>query len=569
MTAIGFFPIFQKRAIYEAVQKEIAGIGELEVDPDRKFDPQFIDNARKVHGALQAKYQVFLTDTSLLGRIKRCIAAIFTYLGLQPSNHDVEKGLSTLKFHIEAMAYRTGQSPKAQKNAVDLDLVEKYKKKVIEYKKSHPENYEPHQYRITGHDISQIRKICRYDTVAREFLNNREQLKRLFNFTIRNLFPVSCYMQFPQTTEKLHKNHVTSPIGSYHAVKLLKKLKDKNSIGLKFDHENRYVDLLREKEVNVTATLKVPLKTIFDDFASQGNTQGEYYLLGTGVTKWAIDKSWKEYVNPDSPLDWYMNLKEGVADVVSFGELKKVFKDFDFEEGDWIVSFATSRQSVERNIDKSHGFVRFYFPVGDGKYKVLSPGVFAQKWPVSKKDKFLFIGNTVPAVVCIPDPNHAGMPQRSKAETPRFIKKDDAPGQIEFQKQFKEFFLSKKIFQWGGENCAYQAEKLARACPKPHLILTHVSDVLTEKILWLWVKPYTLAPKFMSWYVLQCVLTSLGGHRSIDGKCLMNSEMAKSGRFNYPGTLHDLIRKRIVIDGQIVMGVIFGGHNRDYELEVM
>lgn len=553
--------IFRKNFLYNAAKEQIKILDEIELNPDKPIDNfNFYEDSKRVYSFLNEKKIEFYGDKSLVGRIIRFVASVLSFFKLQRTNREVENALDDYAFRLEAFAFRRENRAKN----IQISLINELENKVLEFKKSCPEVYAEHQIRVTPLDAKQIAKIARYDGLARLCLDKPHLLRKLFKATIRNLYPVSCFFQYPKSSDMMHRNHMSQLVCAYHNTKLLKRDKINHSLLLKFDYLNRFVDIMREKEVKVAKDRVVSLQTIYDDFHAQGNYLGEYTMFRTGVAFWAIQESWKAYLNENSPLNWYEKLPEGITDIVTFKELKTIFHAFDFEEGDWIVSFAATRQSVDRDINNSHGFTRFYIPCGNGKYKVYSPGVFSKVWPKSVWEKLSFIGNTVDAGWCIPDPNHAGMPQRSKAEMPIIIKKDDHPGQIAFHTRLKQTFLDPTLtFAWSGDNCAVPSIKLTTNCPRGDLVLTSISDVKTPPILWIWVKPYTYAPKVLKPAIIFCVLVSIGGYRKRHGKSLMSSN--KGGNFNYPGILHEFIIMGVDRFGRKVVGVISGGHNRDHE----
>lgn len=550
---------FSYNRIYDQAKSHISVLSAYEVEPD-KFNMPAVHQTMMAAHQFEIRAKALLEDKSLIGRIRWVFMSVLAFFKLVYSKEKIKGALNDLTQCVEGMAYSRELRQKVDKDKVDIQLIDALKSSVVAFKQSQPEVYEPSQHTITDHDLSQIRKIARYDHFAKICLANKGLATELFKATIRNFYPVSCFIQYPHMHSKLHRAHISPLVGAYHGVKLLKRDKENHSLLLRFDYLNQYVDIMREHTIKVTDDLTVPLTTIYDDFQAQEKNPGEYSMLRTGIAKWSIMNSWKKYVNENSPLNWYESLPEGVADVVTFAELKRVFHDFDFEEGDWIVSFATTRQAVERDIINSHGFNRIYIPAGGGVYKVFSPGVYAEKWPQGYMEFVPFIGDTVDATWTLPDPNHLNLPHRSKAEIPTIIKKDNQAAITDFQTRWKRTLLDQTLtFQWSGDNCAVPAEKLARNVPKADLVLIGVEEVKIPPLLCIWVKPYVWAPRFIKAGVLKLILLSLGGNRTRHGKNLFSSNMSR-GKFNYPGLLHELIRDKKV------KGIISGGHNRDNEV---
>lgn len=553
--------LLQNRTIQTEITKHLKEINAIEQDPGSQRDIQgVIDSSMILQGRIKQVFDSRIEDHSLLGRIKKIVLKFLNFLRIVPTDRDLKKLLNTLKINTLALGYRHFKIDRIAKDAVDEGLVARLKIAVIDYKKACPELYEPSQYLITAHDERQVRKIARYDRLALAILEDPKVLADVLKMTIRNLDSVAVTLLFPKTMELLYRTHIATVAGAYHGVKLLKCLRDVRSVGLQFDYEGRYVDILREKTIKVTSSETVTLKEVFDDFEAQKYRQGQYTMFRSGVAKWAMDKSWKDYLNAESPLNWYESLPEGVADVITYEELKKDFENFDIAPGDWVVSFTTTRMSVDRDVNNSHGFLRMYIPQQEeGAYKVYSPGVFATVWPVKWWEYALFAGNTVEAGWCIPDPNHT-FTQRAKAEYPRIIRKDDVQAQQRFQQALKDSFLDKKlIFQWGGDNCACKAERLVTE-KQPELILTRIDEAKAPVGLMPWMIPYKASPEIIKSIALKILIFTMGGFRSLHGKYLLNTDAAHRGLFHYPGMLHERIRR-----GELP-GIVYGGHNRTNEI---
>ena len=534
--------------ISEHVKSKIKTLDNLEF-PESKCTPSDVESmlAHDIQ-ELRTYRESFKNDHTLMGRIKRIIVRILILFRIQPSAKLVDQILFDYELRLNAFRYRKDLWKKEDRENVDPELVKRLENAVLDFKKRHRYS-ETQKKTLYGHDRKQIRKMAQYKPLTELLLTNPERLDHLFKFVIRNLYSVSCFMRFPETSENLYQFRVAQQVNAWHGVKHIKRLKGiagASSVGIRFAHENRFVDILREKEVNVTENSRVPIKDIFKDFKSQSYRHGDYSVLRNGIAYWAIDKSWLDGMN------------ENIYDIVGFDELKQMFSDLKL--GDHIVSFAGTRESEGRDIRNSHGFVRYRRPCGDDptKYEVLSFGVYAKKWPKNVWEFIGFMGNTAEASWCFPDPN-AKYSQRLVGEIVRIFNPDNPEiDRIEtaFEKTIRDPNL---IFQFCGHNCAYEAEKLVMGCREPSLILIPIDEVITPAFFKIWTIPFTLTPSFLKPAMMKVIVLTLGGFRTLHGMNLFNAQVATSGKFNYPGLIKELVES-----GQQT-GIVFGGHNRDLE----
>lgn len=549
---------FANNTIVKLAQKRIGELDEIERNPDAKIKKDYFDAHVNYLDALskeQARVKDEVkTNNTFLGRVRRVALNGFSKIRLCWTNSQTETVIREYKIRVEAFRYRTGLNSKVAKDQVSEDLVNRLAVEVIKFKKKNM-YAEWQKNGLTDHDKKQIRKLAQYEATTRILLEDSALLEQNFKFTIRCLYSVSCFMRFRATSQQLYDDRIAQQLNDWHGVKLVKRIKETNTLGVRFDHENRFVDILREKSVNVTATEVASLKDIFTDFRKQVDRHGEYSVARTGIKKWKINKTWKDFITKENgSLD---QLPKSFVDIVKYDELKKLFPKLTY--GETIVSFSGSQEYEGDNIDGSHGFVRVRRPCGNGEYEVFSFGVYADEWPPRGWRFLLYMGDTVPANWCFPDPN-SKYPHRVIAETIRIIKEDDVEGHAQFNKDLiATLFDPTLVFQFCGRNCAYEAEKLAMAVPEPSLILTRIDHVETPKPFWLWTVPYHWAPEMLKWAVLQVVVFTLGGSRTLHGKNLFNAEVANSACFHYPKRIRELV------EDEGMDGLVMGGHVRDLE----
>lgn len=543
---------FHNSYVIGLAKRRIAILDTLERDPDLQIGVHaYFSGLTSYHKLLEKTNKNFLENDSRMARIQRVVLRALSYIWLQPTQGEVERVLKEYKTRIDAFAYRSGTYQKTEQRDVSQRFVKRLEAEVLAFKQKNLYSAQQ-KSTLTDHDRRQIRKMAQYEGAVATMLTDPVLKDNLFKNTIRNLYSVSCFIRFPATSKMLYKNRIAQQLNAWHGIKHIRRNKEANAPEVRI--ANQFVDILRTKNVRVTDEMVVPLEDIYYDFGSVEGRHGDYSVLTTGIGLWNIQKSWREHLSSgNSSLD---QLPKEVVDVVSYEELKHLFPDLEY--GDTIVSFCGSKESEKDDIDGSHGFVRVRKPCGDGKYEVYSLGVYAKKWP-GVKGFIFFMGNTVEAGWCIPDPN-SKYTHRKIGEIPRIIKANDVEGHRQFQADLERtLFDPELVFQFCGRNCAYEAEKLATNCKEPSLILTRIDKVVTPLLFKLWTIPYACSPERLKWAVLQVIVFTLGGFRTLYGKNLYNSVVATTAKFNYPGAVINQV------EAGTKPGITFSGHNRDFE----
>lgn len=322
-------------------------------------------------------------------------------------------------------------------------------------------------------EIKQLEEAASYPEFARLLLASKEIQESFFTWALRDGNGVSQFIEFPAMCAKIKSSFLAARIGRLDP-QLLRLEKrsygdhQEKMVSLPFYINNKveYVSILDQtKEVELTNRWRLKISEIFDIFAKKNREVGDLeFFTSTGITNWNCHQlgSWNpathSYERTDlTQKEWWKKLPS--LEIVSKEILEKRLKE-DIKEGEWVLCAKATRTTPDLDLDTRHGYLEVAIPSDKGSYTLYPFGVFAGVFPNSLLELIGFLADTVPGKVAYPDENFF-YSHRQQAFHP--MKLTPEQGQHLMQVIQKELIKAKYghvIFQFGGENCAFWAQKV-------------------------------------------------------------------------------------------------------------
>ena len=317
---------------------------------------------------------------------------------------------------------------------------------------------------LSEDEIKKIEETCRYEGIV-DLLKDDPVFRIEYfkfcwcNFKISKDAPhMAC--QFPQAVGRVSKGFLD------------KRAQRLNNSGIKFvetQGENRskkdlqilingeYVSLLDEKKtITFSDKSTFTLGQILNSFAAKNDDMGEFEYLQKGISH-----STPKFpaVNLESG-DWWKELP--TYEILSKAELEKKFEEFhiSLKDDQGIIAVCGSKKYPdEKRVDDNHSYFLAAIPLGDGTYKILPFGKYAEVYPKGILETFFYTFQTKKATICYPDENEF-LNNREHFFVPHIAEKEHLRRWLE--KVRLDLKLAREgaiIFQAQGNNCATWVQK--------------------------------------------------------------------------------------------------------------
>lgn len=379
----------------------------------------------------------------------------------------------TLAYKVAALKYRIetengGLCP----GIVDQALLNQLSDAALKWKKKSPLMTRKD---LNTAELDKLATAASHTKFSKILLADRALQNKFFTWALRDNNGVKQFIEFPSTAQRLKSAFLAARIGRFGGT-MLKMQKERVSsssdatlkiLTLPFFIDNKMTDvsiLDESREVELTGW-RLTIKEVIDIFGAKNKRIGDVEFFGTrGITNWNAHKlgSWNPttgtYDLIDLTLDnWWEQLP--ILEELSKDELEARY-DIKLKEGEWLACAKSTRTTTGLDLDLRHGYIEVSLPVEGGKYRVFPFGNFPAEFPDGVWQLLGYLVNTVPGVVSYPDEN-TYYSQRQQASYPFTLVVEKG---LQLMKRVqKEMIMSRfgyKVFQFGGENCAYWAQSV-------------------------------------------------------------------------------------------------------------
>lgn len=414
-----------------------AGTTDLTVDHKEMFD-RFIQTSRA------------LSDYSIKSR-----------------NVKVKRELTLMDQKMTAVRYRIWLDDPREINFESLDritgLAEEWKKGVKLFE----------GVDLTDSDREKLEEVCEYPEFVEHLENNPKLRDLFFKWIIRYNNPVKQFVEYPERCQRMSQVYLAQRVGRFAGehFKILVREKepgiDEKVLTLPFellsengDLEVKDVSVLNEsKVVTLREGYQTTLEKMFAAFSRKEKAPEDFEFFGDqGIINWNSHyHSWRNAEGEYKGIDylkerWWEQLP--VFEVISKDELEERY-DLEIEDGNWMGVVKSTSESLELDVDRSHGYLEVAIPMGNDEYQILDFGKFAEKYPEHSLDYVSFLANTYRSHLEYPDSNefysqrqHAAAPFELTPEKGREL-------MVEIQRTLIRSEEGNLIFQFAYENCAW------------------------------------------------------------------------------------------------------------------
>lgn len=393
---------------------------------------------------------------------------------------------------------------------------------------------------LSVRDAEKIKEACRYPQFAElllheQSLQNEKSLQtKFFKWIIRDNNGCSEFIEFPDTTDKIKTAMLASRIGRFGGSQFsiqFKKISDAENAPFEkiiclpfFDGRNvSQISLLDEnKIVNFNGGLALTIGKILKIFRNKKIEPGNLEYFGpVGIMNWNYhelgwwDAEKKAYQRIDITLDsWWKNLP--IFELCTKEQVESRFQ-LSLQPGEWVASVKATVETLELELQDSHGYIGIAIPQENGLYAIYDFGKYAEKFPQTTVEVLTFLVATVCGKIAYPDEN-AYYSHRRHAEFPFILKPEEGERLMQqLRVELRRSLKGRIIFQLGCENCAYWSQSLMQSLfleKVPNLfklsaLKSRPSDPLVGKIFSLLRK----APKSWQKPLLKSFDTALGSFR--------------------------------------------------------
>jgi hypothetical protein len=500
-----------------------------------------------------------------------------------------QAALKDMNRRIVALKYRRGQlSPNSE--ADKTTAIEELENLALSWKQK--EKYPKEQKSIlTEREQGKLHEALRHNEFASLLIKDEKLQKEFFSWALKDNNSVDVFIQFPGTQQMLKACYLNSRMGCFAQKKLLqiiekpdKKTKlTKKVVAIKI--EGKLVNIFRKKAVQFQkGNLSLKMEQIFEVFKNKNETVGYLEVFESGIENFNVfewgyctgfdakGRSIIQRINFDDP-NFLTNPALPVFATLSPQEAENRYGSPAKGKVGNFLAFRTSRESLNLNVDKSHGFLELVLPCknkeGQDVYRVYVLGKLALHFPTKWYHYLFFIGATVIARISAVDDNYF-YTHRQIATFVTELNEKELEITTEFiRKVIKQALSNNLVFQLADENCAfwpqvlfnliYQHRKEEKNKNMLFCDFIRVEPQITPlKQIWKFLK---IAPRFIDLIILgliHLVLASWRGRlvQEEDAKGILRWKWKTSflsTQFCIPAYLHKLIE-----DGRLPGKITYG-----------
>lgn len=329
-------------------------------------------------------------------------------------------------------------------------------------------------------EIKQLEEAAKYPEWFPVLVKNPAYQMEFFNWTIRDYCPVDVFIECRHTQQTLKYALLPGIIGRIrkpneegilHFKKVNTKIAgiQKRILVMPFYHgsykefepaKQEYLNILNpnKKVTFQRGQFTMTLKEMWDEQASKNARESKINLGHDGFVNFEpMEGEWnaqqKKYTWPNPTAEnWVDHIP--AADVISHAQLlerhRAEFRD-KIDNKKMFFKVMSTRQSLDLQVTRAHGFWQFYIYMGNDKWKVLDLGFYANEFPVGAWNNLKFFCHTVPRVLAMMDQN-GSYSQRQSASMTYFPSEEESRALLS---RVHQIMHESHVFQFGGRNCSY------------------------------------------------------------------------------------------------------------------
>lgn len=424
---------------------------------------------------------LFSLDESQTKEQRKCYAACLkTSQAVMPvlassESHKVKIQLEALVQRVAALKYRIeAVNGGVNCSAVDQSLADKLCGAAVRWKNNHPLIINK---QITSQERKKLEEASCYPEFANAALASVYLQESFFNWALRDNNGVSQFVEFPATSMRIKSAFLAARIGRLGGNMFLIEKKQKEDsaqgvtekvISLPFFIRNKveYLSILDEsKEVELLNGWRLTINKVLNSFARKNREVGSLeFFESTGITNWNCHElgPWNPEKGAYDRIDltkdeWWTQLN--ILEEVSKEKLEaRLGEALGVDE--WVVCAKSARTTPDMDLDGRHGYIEIAIPTGRGSYAIYPFGNFASSFPNSSVELVKFIANTVKGKIAYPDENFFYSHRQQASHPVKLTKEQEGILMRSLQKELIKARFGHVIFQFGGENCAYWAQKV-------------------------------------------------------------------------------------------------------------
>lgn len=523
---------------------------------------RFGQNAKE----LQQQKQDFETTLSYSHKVLKLLGTRHGCDRLHRIQHAIERNMIALKYRIEKI---NGGDDKAD---LDIDLYEKMLLLTGKWKIKQ-KFYSNEDKKLSQRDAEKVEKLCLYPEFCKLLENDTHLQNHFFAWSIRDNNGVDQFIQFPTTSDKINKNYLAERIGRFaeEHFKISKCAPDDSSPSLKekivtlpFDTTSgiKHLNILDEHvQVELKGNWKLTIHQIFKLFSRKHAEVTELEFFGpTGITNWNSyelgywDPATKTYVRPDySEKDWIRKLP--TIEELTSEEIEARYGEKP-EPGLGKIFVVSKRNHADLDVVKRHSYLEIAIPVENGKFSVISLGIYPVRFPVTILENLKFLAATVLSKIVYPDLN-IYLPKRQYAIHPLKLTKEQFDQLVEnVGKDILAGLNGNLTFKFIDENCSYWTQKKVNEIveeedPNYFEMPLHMSNSKGVALQVLFGFLNSLPPVIRG-PIIRAILKVLGGEKGVyiekDGQKVYESVLGTNKPYNnitifQPGLLYKAINE--------------------------
>ena len=437
---------------------------------------------------------------------------------------------------------------------------------------------------LTELDEEKLEEVCRYPEFVNQLEGDPKLRELFFKWIIRYNNPVRQFVEYPERCQRISQVYLAQRVGRFAGEHFKIQTREKEPgidekvltlpfelLSEKGDLEVKDVSILDESKVlTLRGGYQASLDKIFAVFNRKEKNQGDFEFFGDqGIINWNSHyHAWKNAEGGYKGIDylkerWWEQLP--VFEVISKEELEERY-ELDVEEGNWVGVAKSTAESLDLDVDRSHGYLEVAIPIGNDEYQILDFGKFAEKYPDKALDYVTFLANTFRSHLEYPDSNeffsqrqHAAAPFELTPEKGREL-------MVEIQRTLIRSEEGNLIFQFAYENCAWWPQHvfkkiLGEDCPN-FFYEKALNAKPSHPLLGSMFRGIRKAPKVLQKPLLNAVETLLVPWRGVyvikrgrlEKKTLAKTPFGKDQKMWHPGALHQRIKSGTI------KGVVYFGH---------
>lgn len=472
----------------------------------------------------------------------------------------------------------------------DQTLLDRLIKKVMSWKQNQPLDLEKDY--LNPLVVEQLQETAKYQEWCEFILNNDldNEFDDFANWAIRDYNPVDVFITCRHTQKEIKNALLACILGRIRkpgeeevlAFKEVATKVDgvrKRVLTLPFYHgpfnkfeaslQKRVNILNPNKEVTfITGNYTLKLKEIWAESSLKNKREARFNFCAWGLINfhpvrgyWDVAK--QDYVLPiPNTEDWIHYVPP--ADIISHSHMEKLYGD-NVSGRKIFFKVASTRQKVDFRALNNHGFMKVLLHMGDDKWKVIEPGVYAPRFQQGVVDSVKLFTDTLGRVLSLMDQN-GSYTHRQHAALPQFPNEKETQSILD---KIRAILFGNGVFQVGGKNCAYPIQRTFEKSitDAPNYFRIHAWQAKTgigvfDKLFAFLEK----MPAFIRRIGMLLFVNVFGSVRSysLNGKKIsLNSYYSKRKDldFYHPGYLHKQIEDaRKTGQGPFVAGELYWGN---------